>query len=141
MMGIISLAAAILGAVVYWRLTRRDPLLTPDGAPVITWDAEERAETDIDIDPSLLPRVADAIQATVLSGFGDDKAATMIARCRSLDVDSEIDQTFEILWKKAVERLEVRVFRDDIESIILYFRGPRSMITVLIDQLEERIPS
>lgn len=131
MIGLISAVAAITGAIIYWRMTRNDTLLTPDGAPTDAFREERHAETDIEIEPEQLPALTKAIKAIVVRGFGDDQAATLTERTNRLDVDGEFDLQYQIPWRNSVARLDVKVFRDDIESLIFYFKGPQTMIEAL----------
>ena len=137
MIGIITTGAAILGAVIYWRMTRNDPLLRADGSPTETWTAEPLSETDIDIEPRHIPALMKTVQGLFARGFDSVKTQNITERSTGLDVDDEIDLQYQVQWNGATATLDMKIFRDDIESVIFYFRGPHAMIESLEKALEQ----
>lgn len=140
MTGLLIPLGLILGGLLYWWLVRRDPLLTPDGAPTESPTSEPQDETDIGFQPAQLPELMGALGKAAPLGLTPAQTQLLADRAAQLDVDRDFIVQYHVPCRGGRVPLEITVFRDDIEDVTFYFRGPQSLIAGIeaeIDALRE----
>ena len=132
-----KLIATFLGVGLIWLIFRekRNPLWEKEADNACLFDMEEEGETDIDCSQETLSNVLKDLPNLLEKGFTVKESETLLNRSLLTKINDQFDVSYNIPWKNGINTLRVTVFRDDIDSIILYFRGPIS----LIEQIEERL--
>jgi len=99
-------------------------------------DIEVEAETDLDCSQESMPKVLSELASLFQKGFTAKEAQALLDRSLRARVNEQFEVSYSVPWKDGISTLRMAVFRDDIESLIIYFKGPTSLIQHIEDQID-----
>jgi hypothetical protein len=145
MYGTPYLIAIGIGSLVSWLLYRRysqHDLFDPGFKGVAHLDVPPAhrgaiLETDGDFDPASACDFILRLPELAAHGITPSQATRITERAWAMDVDDQFDLSYHLIQEGAPAEFHISVFRDDLESIILYFKGSPPVITTIQSAIDQ----
>jgi hypothetical protein len=125
-----------IGLVVLWYLFGRErpiPQATEDELTSLSESLHESStEFDLPDFPAFLRRIA----PHVTRGFGEREVSRLTALAERLPHNRENQTEFQVVFHDAPTPLRVRLFRDDVSSVGVYFFTSQPLANLLDSEME-----
>ena len=125
-----------IGLLVIWYLFERERPTPPASEEELSSLSKSLHESSTEFDlrdfPPFLRRIAPHIDR----GFGEREVARLTSLAERLPHNRESQTEFQVLFQSAPTPLRVRLFKDDISSITIYFFTSEPLANLLDAEME-----